>query len=463
MSSIMSFIKGHVQLSLREAKKKQAQLMGMKSSDLGSTMQKYQKILHQMEEEKKELQEKLDRLKSIFVEAAENKGKVIEEMANAIAALKDAKEFAAKASANLIQMKQDFGDNKAAEKMLQEAAGFKEFAAKALKEQEAILNGLSHKLVPIYLTTKDTRFFRPLIAWVYQDLKKSGATMDPNKSVFLPAINDSKKKELRWARFIPLIDVPTIDGGKRNLNLVVCITFLAYGEAKGRITPLTIIDKRGVEKPAISEYSVGLVSAVMDPFKLSPVLKVAASVQDAINNLAYLAVRDNLAVFGEELEGDPKERMAKHEGKFHVLDKEGIVVKKDKNGRNFILVKVPKDMAKTNAGSHGGFRIPTKPSQFDADLYVDVARYAGLPPNSPFNTGKLRLVKVYAKGEYVCFVYRVVPVSDTEIRDDVIKQPKKETPVLDTSFDGGFDLGGLNDTGVQDMVGDWLSMNKSWD
>lgn len=465
MSSIMSFIKGHVQLSLREAKTKKAKLTGMKSSDLGSTIQKYQKMLHQMSEEAQELQEKMDRLKSMFVEAAESKGKVIDQIADAISVLRDTKEQAARASALLVQMKQDFGDNKASASLMEEANKFKAKMAALVKEREEFLNGLAKKQVPRQLTTNDERFFKPFIVWVFRDLQKAGngATINTKESIFLPGINDSRKKEIRWARFMPLTNVPTIEGKKRNLYLVVCITFLAYGEAKGRITPLTITDKRGMEKPAISEYSVGLVGSVMDPFKLSPVLKVAASVQDAINILAYLSEKEGLSVFGEELEGEPEERMKKHEGKFHVLDKEGVIVEKDKKGRNFILVKVPQEMAETNANQRGGYKIPQTPSKFDADLYVDVSRYAGLPSNSPYNTGRLRLEKVYAKGEYICFLFRVVPVGDADIHSDVIKQPKKETPVLDSSFDdGGFDLGGLNEIGVNDMVNDWLGKNNSW-
>lgn len=464
MSSVSSYIKGSVLLSLKEAKKRSIKVTSMKSSDLGSTMQKYQKFLTQINEEAQELQEKMDKLKKIFITAAINTKNTVDQIAEAIGVLRDTKEDSAKLAAMMIQMKHDFGDNPAAKSLMQEFEKTKQKFATLAKEREQFLSDIGRTHVPVYLTTNDQAFFKPFLIWVVKDLKKedNGADIHPKESKYIPGINDSKRREIRWARFIPLVNIPTTDGGKRNLFLVVCITFMQYSDEKGRITPMTITDDRGMEKPAISQYSIGLTSKIMDPIKMSPNLKVVSSVQNAIQVLAYLAQKEGLAVFGEEIEGTVKDRMDKVNDKMTILNKEGVIVKKDKNGRNFILVKVPKNLVDTNANAGGRFSIPSRPSKFDGDLYIDVCRYAGLPVNTPFNSGRLRLERVYAEGNYICFIYRVVPIADTEIKSDFIKQPKKETPVLDADFDSGNGFGGFNETGINDLVNDWLGKNNKF-
>lgn len=455
---VVPYIKGHVALSLKEANLRKMRITGMKTSNLGSTIQKYKKLLHTLDEEADELQEKLDKLQSIFVQASTES--VVGKLASAISVLKETKELDARVRATVIQMKHDFGDNPVAKDLLAEAKKTQDKVALLLKDKEQFLSDLSKTHVPVYLTTNDMKFFRPFVIEVVKDLRKenSGADLKVRESKYITGINDSKKKEIRWARFIPLVDIPTIEGGKKNLFLVVAITFKAYSEEKGRITPLTITDDRGMEKPAISQYSICLTNKITDPIKLSPVLKVVSSVPDAMSVLSTLAESQGLKVFGTALEGTVEQRIEKVSEKLKIINKDGVIVENDKN-RNFVLVKVPENLVDTKADSRGQYKIPTTPTKFDADLYLDVCRYAGVG-TSAYNQGQLRHEKTYKEGDYVCFLYRIMPRSTTSLQSDEIKPAKKETPVLDKDFDSG--LGEFTETGLNDLVNDWLGKNTKF-
>lgn len=466
-STVLSYIKGHVVLTLRDAKKKAAEISAMKPSDLGSTLQKYQKFLAQMKEKAEELQQKMDQLKSIFVTAAGDTKSTIAKMADSIAELKDIKLNASKMAMMLAQMKSAFKDNPAAKSLLEEAEKTQKKFNELSAEKEQFLSDLTKKEVPVYLTTNNERFFRPFLTWVIRDIKKAARSVKGNKkpdilikeSKFMPGINNSAKKELRWARFIPMVNIPDMEGHLKNLYLVVAITFLAYGEEKGLISPIVFEDERGMRKPAISQYSIALTSGIKDPIELSSSLKVVASVQEAIQVMAYLSHQQNLAIFGTEIEGDVEGRMKKIADKARILNKPGVVVEKDPNGRNFIIVKIPKSLLPSDLNEYSFGQRAT--SRWEGDLFLDVCQYAGIPIDQRTRE-TLSVEKVYPEGDKMCFLFRVLPVFGHNLKSDEIKTTKKATPVLDPSFDDGLDdtFAGMDDMGINNMVNSWTNRRR---
>lgn len=465
MKLIPALICNHITLTIKDARQKKAALTAKKSSALGSTLQKYAKMLDELQEDANRLEQEMKALGKLFIKAA--KVSVKKQLEDSIATFKESREKLAKASALVIQIKEDFGDNPASKKLLDHADKLvKDFQA-LNKEQEEALSALTKTHVPVQLTTHDNDFFRPLIAYIVGDLKKTTNKSGENpdllikKSKYIPGIVPGNAGQIRWARYIPLINIPTIFGEIKNTHLVVCITFMAYSEAKGKIVPMMLTDKRGVEKPAISQISLGILNKFNDPIALSSVLYKVASLNEAKDVLAYLAQKNNLAVFGQELEGSTEERMEKVKEKLQILTLPDVKIIKDKNKRNFITVKVPMNKVDTNISAKGSFLNTSNPTEWDKNLYMEVQSYAGLPKNSKYNYGRLAIEKVYSDKdkEHMYFLFRVLSITKDKLNTDTITNKKLDSMGVEPEFDmdiGG--RGGLTDAGLQNYVNSWLNM-----
>ena len=304
-------------------------------------------------------------------------------------------------------------------------------------------------------------FFRPLIVYVVNDLKSLGTDADlkVKDSKYIPGVTESG--QIRWARYIPLVNVPTIFGETKNTYLVVTITFLASEEKRGKLLPMMIVDKRGVEKPAISQFSIGMMNKFNDPIALSKILYKVSSVNEAKDVLSYLAQKNNLAIFGHEIEGTVQSRMEKVKERLRILNDPDIEIIKDKNKRNFITVKVPANKVNSNLGSSGELPKTTNPTEWDKNLYMDVQAYAGLPKDSRYNAGRLRVEKVYKKGAFVYFLFRVLNITSDRLTTDDLVTKEIDRTGIDPEFDmdnGG--QGSLSNTGLKNVVDNWLRMNN---
>ena len=456
--SIISRIRGNVTLNLKAALARRAVVTAKKTSDLGSSLQKYTKALELLQEDADEIKKEMAQLQKVFVKAA--KVSVKKQLENAVATFRNTREKWAKAASLVVQIESDFGDNPAASKLLAQAKALVKELSALNVEKEQMLSDLTKSHVPVQLTTHDTEFFRPLIAFIVNDLKAIGGDADlkVKDSKYIPGVSESG--QIRWARYLPLVNIPTIFGDTKNTYLVVTITFLASSESRGKIVPMMIMDKRGVEKPAVSQFSIGMMNKFNDPLALSKILYKVSSVKEAQDVLSYLAQKNNLAIFGQEIEGTVQSRLEKVKERLRILNDPDITVLKDKDKRNFITVKVPASKVDSNLGATGELPKTTNPTEWDKNLYLDVQAYAGLPKDSRYNAGRLRVEKVYKKGSFIYFLFRVLNItSDRLTTDDLVTKDSDRTGV-DPEFDmdnGG--QGGLSNTGIKNVVDNWLRMN----
>lgn len=460
MKSIPSLFKGHIFLSLKETFARKMNLSAKKTSDLGSTLQKYTKLLDKLQEEADDMKKEMKGLKTLFIKAS--KVPLKEQFENAISTFKDSKEKWSKAAALVVQIENDFGDNPAAKPLLDHAHKLMKEFKELEKEKEEILSQLTKTHIPIQLTTHDTKFFRPLISYIVQDLKKAGGGADIKikESKYIPGIVPGKAGQIRFARYIPLVNIPTIFGERKNTYLIVTVTYMAYGEEKGKIVPLMLTDKRGVEKPAISQYSIGIMNKFNDPISLSKILYKAPTLMDAKNILAYFAQKNNFAVFGQEIEGTVEERLEKVREKLYLLNDPDIKILKDKNKRNFITIKIPKEKVKTSINTDGSFPNTENFNTWDKKLFMDVKAILGIPawPKGP---GRLRIERVTEKGDFVYFLYRVLPVTDNFVTDDITHK-KIDSMGVDSEFDSIEDSGrgGLTVEGLRELTKAWLKVGN---
>lgn len=455
--NIPSLIKGRIALTLKAAMQRKAQVTAKKTSDLGSSLQKYSKMLEGLQDDTDEIKKEMEQLKKVFVKAA--KVSVKSQLEQSIATFKNAREKWAKAASLVVQIESDFGDNAAATKLLKQAKDLVAELSKLNEEKEQMLSALTKSHVPIQLTTHDEELFRPLIGYIVKDLRSLGTDADikVKESKYIPGI--APGGQIRWARYIPLVNIPTIYGETKNTYLVVTVTFLAYGEQKGKIVPMMIADKRGVEKPAISQISIGMMNKFNDPIALSKILYKVASFKEAKDILSYLAQKNNLAVFGSELEGTVESRMNKVKERLQILNDPSIEVIKDKDKRNFITVKVPVDKVDSNLGATGEIPKTANPTEWDKRLYLDVQAYAGLPKDSRYNAGRLRVEKTYKKGKFVYFLFRVLNITSDKLATDDLATKEIDRTGVDPEFDMD-DLGGLSKSGLNEAVNSWLRMNN---
>lgn len=457
--NILSRIRGNVSLTLKAALQRRATVTAKKTSDLGSSLQKYTKALESLQDDADELKKEMARLKKVFVKAA--KVSVRKQLEDSVATFKNTREKWAKAASLVVQIESDFGDNPAASKLLAQAKSLVKELSALNVEKEKMLSELTKSHVPVQLTTHDKDFFRPLIAFIVNDLKSLGTDADikVKESKYIPGVTESG--QIRWARYIPLVNVPTIFGETKNTYLVVTITFLASEEKRGKILPMMIVDKRGVEKPAISQFSIGMMNKFNDPIALSKILYKVASVNEAKDVLSYLAQKNNLAIFGHEIEGTVQSRLEKVKERLRILNDPDIEILKDKNKRNFITVKVPVSKVNSNLGSSGELPKTTNPTEWDKNLYLDVQAYAGLPKDSRYNAGRLRIEKVYKKGSFIYFLFRVLNITSDRLTTDDLATKELDRTGIDPEFDmdnGG--QGSLSNTGLKNVVDNWLRMNN---
>ena len=467
MKRIPSVIRDHVSLTLKAAQQRRKAIMEAKTSDLGSSLQKYSKMLEDLKEEADDLKKEMKNLKRVFVKAS--KTSVKQQLEESIATFRKAREHLAKANSFLVEADANFRGHpsataksliKAAEKMAEEASELN-------KEKEAMLSALTKTHVPIQLTTDDEKFFRPLVKFVVDDIKKTRLSKGGEKanllmkeSKYIPGIVPGNAGQIRWARYIPLTDIPTIHGETKSTHIVVCITFMAYTEKKGRIVPMMITDKRGVEKPAVSQISIGMLSKYNDPIALSSHLFKVSSLNEAKDILAYLAQKESLSLFGPELEGTVESRVEKVKEKLRVLNDPEIKIIRDKEKRNFITIKVPKTKVDTNLGTTGGFPKTEQPTEWDKKLYMDVQAYAGLPANSRYNYGRLRIEKVYAKDGFVYFLFRVLRIEQKQLIKDEIVNKKLDSMGVDSEFDEDSGRAGFSMDGLHKLADSWLKMGR---
>lgn len=462
MKTIQSVVKSHVSFSLKEALRRKINLVSKKASDLGSTIQKYNKILNDLGEDYEKLEKETQNLHKLFVKAAPSSSSIKKKLEDAITTFKESRIKRAKAESVVVQIKNDFGNNSLAKPLLKEAAKLVDSFKELEMEHEKLLSSLTKTHVPIQLTTHDLSFFRPLIAYIVQDLKKEKSDADilVKESKYIPGIITGKNAQIKWARYIPLVNIPTIFGEPKDIYLVITITYTAFGEEKGKIVPLMVEDKRGVEKPAVSSYSIGMTSKLIDPVDMSPILYKVSSLTEAKSVLSYLAQKNNLAVFGESIHGTVEQRMEKLKERFRILNDPDIVILKDSKSRNFFTIKVPEEKVDTDFRPDG--KVNTKPTPWDRDLYMDASLFAGLPANAKTNYGRLNVVKVYKEKGYVCFLFRVLPVSvdfSTDSQDHKKNDEAGVIPEFDSSTPEG-PVGNLNKdiAELRRQANKWLSM-----
>lgn len=460
MNNLSNFIRTRVSFSLKEALKRKSLLSAKKANELGSTVQKYKKMLHNLEEEYKNLKKEMAALKKLFVRAS--KISIRKQLEEAIATFKDTKDMRLKAETTVVQIEYAFGNNPVAKPLLKQAQTLvKEF--KALEEEkEKLLSQLTKTHIPVQLTTNNTEFFRPLITYIVQDLHKSdnNADIQIKNSKYIPGITKSKSKQICWARYIPIVDIPTITGEEKNLYLVVTITYTAYGEQQGKLVPLIIEDKRGVEKPAVSQYSIGLTQSIADPLSMAHVLYKVSSLTDAKNVLSFLAYKNKLAVFGEEIEGSVESRLEKVKSKLRIINDPSIKVIPDKNGRNFFLIRIPKSKVDTKFLRNGTLRYPEGGTEWDKNLFLDAQAYAGVS-NSSRSSKEIRLVKVTPKNDNVFFRFCVIPSESALSSDPNLVQKDDEDLVLDKNIENELDLSPkVTVEDIREIANQWLKVGK---
>lgn len=432
-SAIFSYVKGHVALSLKEANNRKARISAAKTSDLGSSIQKYANIIKELAEKAKSLRSEMEKLKQLFVKASPTPLK--QQLEDAISTFKESKQAVIKMHTTIDAMKKDFGNNPSpsVQELIKNAEKVKEDLEGIEKEKLELLSGLCKDMIPIHLKIDrdPNKIINQLLERVLQDMDKDGdssnANLDPKNSKYTAGFSTGPKKYLRWARYIPMVNIPTMDGGKRNLYLVICVTFTKYQEENGKIVPIKEKDFRGVEKEKISGYSIGLTNKIGDPLYLGPSMIKITSVNQAMQALSHLATKEGLKLFGEPLESTVENRMAntdKDKYKYKLFNKPYVNVEQDKF-RNFLRVKIKKDKIEETALNPGVYAgVPENFSHFDDQLLSDVSWLCGEgfdykgSPTVIFNN-KIKLVKVEDVGDERIYIFRVHAISRNLMKPDI--------------------------------------------
>jgi hypothetical protein len=359
----------------------------LKQNEVQSTLQLFMRKIQALQEKNFELLKNIDNLEKIFTAA--KAGSILKMLEDKLGLVHEAHEQYIEAQSVLSQLSAKFGKNKVASKPIQAIKTLVTNCELAKTKAMQVLNKIAKEQRPVELTSND-ELFKSIVVGIMDSIKdpdsKKKTTINPKASTYMVGIG--KNEQIRFARYIPLKNAPTIMGETKDLIFVASVMLLGVKQAKGKLKAVKI-----------SPLSIGLIASFLEPDKLDSALYQVKSVREAKDILAFLAQRHSLTIFGESIKGTPAQRREKVLEKLKILQNKDIKIEINKN---FLIIKVPNNLVQMN---------DKEPTEWYKQLYMDVQRIAGLPVNTRHTAGRIHQEKLEKKGKYTLFTFRVIPVT----------------------------------------------------
>lgn len=316
----------------------------------------------------------------------------------------------------LARIEMSWGKNRNASGLLREARATVEKFEQLYERAKTALTKLAKTQRPAILTGKSNELIRSVLKWMDSQIEevielnprlKEEPEIDKLHSIYMMDSMNTQVTTIRFARYIPMYNIPTIDGKTKDLYAVFMVDLYSPRQRNGLLTSSNF-----------SNIMMTFTNDIVTP-KKAPKVYVIKSLRDARNIMEFMAQKQGLIVFGSKISGDANSRREKVIEKLTVLNDKSIKVQTD---GPFVKVTIPQ--AKAKLAPNGDLE-----KKFDKDLYVDIKHIVGLPVSTEsarYTTDRLKKEKtVKNRNGSITITYRVLQMKPSQDLIDPINQKSK--------------------------------------
>ena len=370
--------------------------------------------LKDLSEDSKEVSNYLDKLREIVGKAQilANSSKLMKEIEENLGILKEARDNLREAEYLLEQITTNWEDDNKAPKLIKEAKTLVSKFNKQLSEAQELVQKLAKSQKPAILNSNKNELLKDVLTVINSQIKKYIKDKEPdvepeldikNSKYMLDTLDNAKVPTIRFARFIPLTNLPLTNNKTKNLYATFVIN-LFTNKTGDKLVP-----------SKLGKLEFTLTDSVISPSRL-PKTYVVESEIDIVNILEVLSHQFKLKIFGIKLAGSSASRREKVREKLNILNDNDIKMKID---GSFVLIKFPIDKIELNESKNK--IVP----RFEEDLLEDLARFSGVPVRNA-KSNILREKMTVKDNDYVIVTYRVIN-TDARNLTSPNKIAKKET------------------------------------